>query len=783
MQGNSYSKCTIMKLYIKWVVLIINLFAWIGASAADNTVYGRVVNESDSVAISNVKCSLFRDNMLVSSTSTDGEGSFRFDYNPKSAYQIVFAAEGYEETEIRFSGFKGVHNLGLIAMVKPTILDEVTVSGKSRIEKLGKLYVTPSKFQVNASNSSFDLLSKLNLPGLRIDAMNGKPTINSGEVKIYVDGVPNDVAYLKTLKASDVATVEYQDRLPMRYGGGDGGVINIVTKPRDAGGNLYLEGTIVPYLKSDNGIVSFEYHKGASNFGVIYQINYDDFLHDNRSQLVEYISPLTTITERKESRAKNYTLQNAIRLSYTYKPSYNTVFSTYFQLTNTNNSNDFVIESEDIEKGLYTTKGYINNKIFMPARLNLFFKKSMGRHGLEFMFDGNFSHQNVTNNQLYTFDNSAVTSINNDAKGDNFGFRIDGMYNFRIDDTSSLEASYFGNFRFNRNKYANDGSTEHQNDGNHHITLNYAKIFGKFNLQFTPGLSVKTNGNKIGDASESNTYVNPTGRLNLGYKLSEIFRLQASLTVGRRLPELRDYTDHIRQENLYLYRSGNPDLKGQTQYNGDISLHFYKGKFNGRLYASYDYSPNPFYQSVVCLGENYFLSKPINYKRDKSVYVYLDLGANSLWDRVGYMVSVGYSHVDAKGETFHNMINRISLYAQVYFNWRNFTAQYQFMLGGKSLTGPIIIETPMSNTLSLQYRLNSHWDFSLSSMYFLQSGVVSSKVINNQKDYRQSMTATNPEYRSLTWLTITYRTNFGSNKDTGVQRRLNGVSGGGSLQQ
>lgn len=109
-----------MKSYIKWVILLFNLFAWIGASAADNTVYGRVVNEADSVAIANVKCSLFRDNMLITSTSTDDEGLFRFDYKSNASYQIVFAYEGYEETEIRFSGFKGVRNLGLIAMVDYT---------------------------------------------------------------------------------------------------------------------------------------------------------------------------------------------------------------------------------------------------------------------------------------------------------------------------------------------------------------------------------------------------------------------------------------------------------------------------------------------------------------------------------------------------------------------------------------------------------------------------------------------------------------------------------------
>lgn len=772
-----------MKSYIKWVILLFNLFAWIGASAADNTVYGRVVNEADSVAIANVKCSLFRDNMLITSTSTDDEGLFRFDYKSNASYQIVFAYEGYEETEIRFSGFKGVRNLGLIAMVKPTILDEVTVAGKSRIERLGKLYVTPSKFQVNASNSSFDLLSKLNLPGLRIDAMSDNLSVSNGQVMLYVDGVPTSAMYLKTLKASYVATVEYQDRLPMKYGGGEGGVINIVLKPRDDGGSLYLGAGIVPYMKSDNGTVSFEYHRGSSELGLLYNISFNDYKHQSRSETNEYISSQSSIKESSLSNENDYSLRNTVQLSYTYRHSQNTIFSTFIQLFNRHDKTCMDGSVYDTENGKLLIHGYSEDKYLMPARLNLFLKKSMGRHGLELMFDGSYSHQNVENRQYFTFANGSVSGLNNDAKGDNFGFRFDGYYNFRIDDTSSLEASYYGKFRFNTNRYDNDASIENQSAGDHYLNVNYSKIFGKFELQISPGLTILVNGNKFKDTDLTNVYINPVGRLNLGYRISETFRCDGLLSVGRRTPEMVEYTDHIRQVNLYLYKAGNPDLKGQKQIYGSLSLNYFKGKFNGRAYVGYDYGINPFYNSVICLGDNYFLCKPVNYKHNKSLFLYIDLGANNLWDRLGYLVSVGYQCLEAKGEAFNNRINQLSLYAQIYFNWRNFTAQYQLKLGNESLAGPIVTASPLSNILSLSYRFNSHWNLTLSTAYFLQSGVVTSRVYNNQKAYVNSVKVICPEYRSFTRLTISYNTNFGSRKNVKLQRRLSGESGGGSLQQ
>lgn len=298
--------------------------------------------------------------------------------------------------------------------------------------------------------------------------------------------------------------------------------------------------------------------------------------------------------------------------------------------------------------------------------------------------------------------------LNNDAKGDNFGFRFDGYYNFRIDDTSSLEASYYGKFRFNTNRYDNDASIENQSAGDHYLNVNYSKIFGKFELQISPGLTILVNGNIFKDTNLTNVYINPVGRLNLGYRISETFRCDGLLSVGRRTPEMVEYTDHIRQVNLYLYKAGNPDLKGQKQIYGSLSLNYFKGKFNGRAYVGYDYGINPFYNSVICLGDNYFLCKPVNYKHNKSLFLYVDLGANNLWDRLGYLVSVGYQCLEAKGEAFNNRINQLSLYAQIYFNWRNFTAQYQLKLGNESLAGPIVTASPLSNILSLSYRFNSH---------------------------------------------------------------------------
>ena len=772
-----------MNLIRNIIVLVAVMLANMELIAQDNIVYGRVVNEADSTAISNAKCTLFAETILISSTQTDDNGQFYFKYNPKKSYQIVISAKGFEETELKFAGFKGSHNLGIVPMIKTTMLDEFTVSANTRLDRLGKLYVTPSKFQVNASNSSFDLLSKLNLPGFRIDIMSSNPTVDNGAVYLYVDGVPTDVTYLKTLKASDVQTVEFQDRQPLRYGGGRGGVINIILKQRDDGVQIFAGADFVPYLKDGQAAFNAEYHKGASSFDVLYDFGYHDLVDTDFSEITDYISKAFTIEESRIGVYHYKSLSNNVRLSYTYKPNSTTAFQATYRIGDFYQKRTETSDCNDVQFGDYTRDSRYRSDNFYPGRLNLFFRKDFDKHKFEFQLDGSYSRNDILNLIEYVSGAPMGTLFDNGGKSDNYGLNFDAFYNFNIDNTSSVEASYYGHFIFNRNSYNNDNSVEHQTNTSNFLRATYSKIIDRFDFQVAPAFIITSNRNSTGGGPVSNTYVSPTGRINLGLRLSRLFRLRGDFTVSTRTPQLIDYSSHIEQVNLFLYNTGNPDLKTQTQLYGGLSLNFNNGKYNASARVSYDHRINPKYESVTCMEEGKFLSQTVNYNKERSVYVDLNTGANGLWDMFGYNLSLGYQHTDAHAHTFNSVLNRFSFYGQVYFNWKHLTVQYQLSLADKTISGPVTTTTPFNNTLSVNYRINSHWDVSVSSMYFLQKGVKISETVNNQQDYKQTISMTVPNFRSYTRISFTYRTGFGTRKNTKIQRRLNGESGESSFRQ
>ena len=80
------------------------------------------------------------------------------------------------------------------------------------------------------------------IPALSLDTSRELKATNGGEVIILINGVKSTQTALAALAAEDVKSVELYDTPPARFAtAGIGALINVITKEKIRGGNLYIE--------------------------------------------------------------------------------------------------------------------------------------------------------------------------------------------------------------------------------------------------------------------------------------------------------------------------------------------------------------------------------------------------------------------------------------------------------------------------------------------------------------------------------------------------------------
>lgn len=223
--------------------ILVTIICFCTLKICAQNITGNVVDEKQQIlSFANIVL-LKADSTYIAGTITDDAGSFSISRHHDAKYLNV-SYIGYAPQYLEITA----DNIGTIQLQPDTsMLGEVVVVGSRPVIKrdVDRLVFDVEATPLSQGSNALDLLKQTPLVKATENSIN---IIGKSGVKIMLNGKlsylsGNDLMqYLKTLQSDDVASIEVITTPPSRYdAGGNGGVINIITKRNPDEG---LNGTV-----------------------------------------------------------------------------------------------------------------------------------------------------------------------------------------------------------------------------------------------------------------------------------------------------------------------------------------------------------------------------------------------------------------------------------------------------------------------------------------------------------------------------------------------------------
>ena len=209
--------------------------------AQDSVVISARIVNAQAQPVESASISLYRlaDQTLLGRTISDSTGQFVLKLPSECfvPFRLKVSCIGYQTLE----GAYHQTELGTL-MLRDDVhqLQEVEVNASMVRE-----FSSHSTYRIDLKKAKLfsNFLESLTLiPALSLDTSRELKATNGGEVIILINGVKSTQTALAALAAEDVKSVELYDTPPARFAtAGIGALINVITKEKIRGGNLYIE--------------------------------------------------------------------------------------------------------------------------------------------------------------------------------------------------------------------------------------------------------------------------------------------------------------------------------------------------------------------------------------------------------------------------------------------------------------------------------------------------------------------------------------------------------------
>ena len=183
----------------------------------------------------------------INGTLTDEKGSFKLENVSAGKYTVIISFLGFNTktiTNIELTPKRPDANIGTVMLAPEGVaLSEVTVEDQASLveNRIDKLVYNAEKDASSAGGSAVDVLQKV--PMLSVDLDGNVSLRGSQSIRILINGKPsgmfssNVADALKMIPADQIKSVEVITNPSAKYDGeGTGGIINIITKKKNAQG-------------------------------------------------------------------------------------------------------------------------------------------------------------------------------------------------------------------------------------------------------------------------------------------------------------------------------------------------------------------------------------------------------------------------------------------------------------------------------------------------------------------------------------------------------------------
>ncbi|MBQ8656038.1 MAG: TonB-dependent receptor [Prevotella sp.] len=156
-------------------------------------------------------------------------------------------------------------------------LDEVTVEAPRVVQRTDGRTYYPTAAMLTAATQGYTLLEKLNLPGVRVNAVSHtiEALGNTGGVQIRLNDIPATADDLLTLDVKSVLSIDFMDQPGVRYGEGVAYVIDIHTRRATSGYAVGTDLTSALTTVQTSDEVFGKWNSGLSELALSYRLGHE----------------------------------------------------------------------------------------------------------------------------------------------------------------------------------------------------------------------------------------------------------------------------------------------------------------------------------------------------------------------------------------------------------------------------------------------------------------------------------------------------------------------------
>lgn len=178
------------------------------------------------------------DSTFVTGCTSDEKGKFVISKLEADNYLLQISFVGYITQVIRLDNLSRPLDIGTIQLADEAImLQGVTVKASNVMKRVDRQIILPTDKQVKSSTSGYELLSHMQLAGLKVNSIERKiTTVSGGSVQLRINDIVASTAQVQALRPDEVLRVEYIDNPGVRYADTEvEAVINYIVRRAESG--------------------------------------------------------------------------------------------------------------------------------------------------------------------------------------------------------------------------------------------------------------------------------------------------------------------------------------------------------------------------------------------------------------------------------------------------------------------------------------------------------------------------------------------------------------------
>nr|WP_067061534.1 TonB-dependent receptor [Mucilaginibacter sp. L294] len=439
-----------------------------GGGGIVGKISGTVIDSLTKKPVDYATISIFKSGAKapINGVLTDEKGNFQINNLRAGKYKITVSFIGYPTKTydpVETTASKPDNNMGaLVIAPSARALKEVQIVGQVPLieNRIDKIVYNAEKDLTAAGGNATDVLQKV--PLVSVD-MNGNVAIRGDQnVRVLINGKPSGATsaslsdVLKTIPADQIKNIEVITAPSAKYDAeGSGGIINIVTKTKNASG---ISGSVSGGVgtRQNNGNINLNYNKNRFNFsanlgGNLTWPQTSSTIFDQTIQTpaipANGTNPAVDAVDThnfgtSSSRIKRHGARGSLSAGYEFN-GFNSINSTLslndggFNLDGSGiNTRD---NNLDATKSLEYTSNSLSHNKFQGFDWNIDYTHKFKKEGHEITISGQWSHSIINTDYQNTY-----TALNPSQKGVNDGknneYTAQADYTLPISKVLKLEA-------------------------------------------------------------------------------------------------------------------------------------------------------------------------------------------------------------------------------------------------------------------------------------------------------------------------------------------------------